>query len=256
MTTGFWENIATTFQQTAFAGPMVLAVPVAIIAGLVSFASPCVIPLLPGYFAFVTGMSGTEAEGRTTARLLTGVSLFVMGFAAVFVLLGVVFGSLGRALRPWSAVMVPVMGVAVVVMGLVFLGWIPGLQRERRLQVAPRRGVWGAPLLGVTFGLGWAPCIGPTLATVLSLSLDQASAARGAGLAAAYAAGLGIPFVLIALGAHRSALAVRFLREHRVAIMRIGGAMLLIIGLALITGLWDRWTQSLQGLIGGFVTVI
>lgn len=256
MTTGFWEDLARVFQETAFAGPMLLAVPVAILAGMVSFASPCVIPLLPGYFAFVSGMTGASTGERSKAVLLTGVGLFVLGFSAVFVLLGVAFGALGVAVRPWMAVIMPVMGAVVVLMGLSFLGWIPGLQRERRMHLAPRQGLLGAPLLGIVFGLGWAPCIGPTLATVLSLSLNEASAPRGALLAAAYAAGLGVPFLLIALGAHRSTKAVTFLREHRVAIMRTGGAMLVLIGLALMTGLWTTWTQSLQGFIGGFVTVI
>lgn len=256
MSGGFWQDLASTFQETAFSGPMLLAVPVATIAGVVSFASPCVIPLLPGYFAFVTGMSGASTGQRSRAVLLTGVALFVLGFSAVFVLLGVAFGSLGVAIRPWLSVVMPVTGALVVLMGLSFLGWIPGLQRERRLHLAPRQGLLGAPILGIVFGLGWAPCIGPTLATVLSLSLNEASALRGALLAAAYAAGLGIPFVLIALGAQRSTAAVTFLRHHRVAIMRIGGGMLVLIGVALMTGLWTAWTQSLQGLIGGFVTVI
>lgn len=256
MSAGFWQDLASTFQETAFSGPMLLAVPVAILAGIVSFASPCVIPLLPGYFAFVTGMSGASTGERSKAVLLTGVGLFVLGFSVVFVLLGVAFGSLGLAIRPWLSVVMPVMGAVVVLMGLSFLGWIPGLQRERRIRLAPRQGLLGAPLLGIVFGFGWAPCIGPTLATVLSLSLSEASALRGALLAAAYAAGLGIPFLLIALGAHRSTAAVTFLRQHRVAIMRVGGAMLVLIGIALMTGLWTAWTRSLQGLIGGFVTVI
>jgi cytochrome c-type biogenesis protein len=253
---GFWQDVATAFQETAFAGPMLLAVPVATVAGMVSFASPCVIPLLPGYFAFLTGMTGASTGQRSKTVLLTGVGLFVLGFSVVFVLLGVAFGSLGVAVRPWLNVIIPLLGGVVVLMGLSFLGWIPGMQRERRIHLAPRQGLLGAPLLGIVFGLGWAPCIGPTLATVLSLSLNEASALRGAILAAAYAAGLGIPFLLIGLGAHRSTAAVTFLRQHRVAIMRIGGGMLILIGIALMTGLWTTWTQSVQGLIGGFVTVI
>ncbi|WP_307844421.1 cytochrome c biogenesis CcdA family protein [Actinotalea solisilvae] len=256
MSGGFWQDLAQAFQETAFAGPMLLAIPVAILAGVVSFASPCVVPLLPGYFAFVTGMSGAAAGQRSRGLLLTGVGLFVLGFSVVFVVLGVAVGSLGEAIRPWQGVITPVMGGVVVLMGLAFIGWIPGLQQERRLRLAPRQGLAGAPLLGAVFALGWAPCIGPTLATVLSLSLNEASASRGALLAAAYAAGLGIPFLLIALGAHHSTAAVTFLRSHRLAIMRIGGAMLILIGAALMTGLWNTWTQSLQALIGGFVTVV
>ncbi len=189
MSSGSWQDLASAFQETAFAGPMLLALPVALLAGMVSFASPCVIPLLPGYFAFVTGMTGSSTGQRSKTLLLTGVGLFVLGFSAVFVLLGVAVGSLGAAIRTWQDVITPVIGIVVVLMGLSFLGWIPGLQRERRLHLVPRQGLAGAPLLGAVFALGWAPCIGPTLAAVLSLSLNEASASRGAVLAAAYAAG-------------------------------------------------------------------
>lgn len=265
---------------TVLGGSMLLAVPLAVLAGLVSFASPCVLPLVPGYLGYVTGMAGAsratapapagpQGGGVATAtapapaladvgrgRLLAGVGLFVAGFTLVFVAFGVLAGSLGAALVQWSDVVTRVLGVVVVVMGLAFLGWLPFGRTERRLHVAPRAGLWGAPLLGVVFGLGWAPCIGPTLVAVYTLALDGASAGRGAVLSVAYCVGLGLPFLLVALGLERSRRALAFLRRHRVAVMRIGGGVLVAVGLALVTGLWGVWTQSLQGLVSGFETVL
>lgn len=272
---------------TVLGGSMLLAVPIAVLAGLVSFASPCVLPLVPGYLGYVTGMAGASRAAGTDARpgpdgasgasggaggvavapaprladvhrgrLLAGVGLFVAGFTLVFVLFGVLAGTLGAALAQWSDVVTRVLGVVVVLMGLAFLGWLPLGQRERRLHLAPRAGLWGAPLLGVVFGLGWAPCIGPTLVAVYTLALDGASAGRGAVLSVAYCVGLGLPFLLVALGLERSQRALGFLRRHRVVVMRVGGGVLVAVGLALVTGLWGAWTQSLQGLVGGFETVL
>ncbi len=277
------STVLADVTDTVLGGSMLLAVPLAVLAGLVSFASPCVLPLVPGYLGYVTGMAGASrsagAAGPRTAvaaaqggaatatatptladvgrgRLLAGVGLFVAGFTLVFVLFGVLAGSLGAALVQWSDVVTRVLGVVVVLMGLAFLGWLPLGQTERRLHVAPRAGLWGAPLLGVVFGLGWAPCIGPTLVAVYTLALDGASAGRGAVLSVAYCLGLGLPFLLVALGLERSRRALAFLRRHRVAVMRIGGGVLVAVGLALVTGLWGAWTQSLQGLVGGFETVL
>ena len=274
-------GIGDTFQQVVFSGSMLAAVPLAMIAGLVSFASPCVLPLVPGYLGYVTGMAaaprralvpaeGTPSSGTASSalaapttladvgrgRMVLGVSLFVIGFTAVFVVFGVLAGSLGAALAQWSDVITRALGLVVIAMGLVFLGWVPMAQRERRLRLAPTAGLWGAPLLGVVFGLGWAPCIGPTLVAVYTLALDEGSAARGAVLSIAYCVGLGLPFVLIALGFDRSAGALRLLREHRLLVMRLGGAILVLVGIALVSGLWASWTQSLQGLIGGFEPVV
>ncbi|WP_152187479.1 cytochrome c biogenesis CcdA family protein [Georgenia satyanarayanai] len=265
-----WDGIAETFQATVLSGSLLAAVPVALLAGAVSFASPCVLPLIPGYVGYLGGMAGTlgHAPGGTgraataartstgQGRLLLGVLLFVLGFSAVFVLLGVVFGALGVALAPWLDVITRVMGVVVILMGLAFMGAVPFLQRERRLHLSPRAGLWGAPLLGVVFGLGWAPCIGPTLSAVLLLSLDGGDPARGALLAAAYCLGLGVPFVVIALLYSRTTRAMGFLRRHRLTIMRVGGAMLVLVGLALVTGLWGHFAGWVQGLVAGFVTVV
>ncbi|MCV2394873.1 cytochrome c biogenesis protein CcdA [Actinotalea sp. M2MS4P-6] len=265
---------------------MLLAVPLAVVAGLVSFASPCVLPLVPGYLGFVSGMAASGAAaparngtsgadgsgaggagggtGRTggtltevrRSRLLLGVALFVAGFTVVFVVLGVLAGSVGQALLRYADTITMVLGVVVIVMGLVFAGWLPIAQRERRLHVAPTAGLWGAPLLGLVFGLGWVPCIGPTLVAVYTLALDQASGGRGAVLSVAYCVGLGLPFLLVALGLERSQRVLGVLRTHRVAVMRIGGGLLVLIGIALVTGLWGMVTESLQSLIGGFEPVV
>ncbi|WP_372592894.1 cytochrome c biogenesis CcdA family protein [Actinotalea sp.] len=253
---------ASGVQDTVLSGSMLLALPLAVLAGLVSFASPCVLPLVPGYLGFVTGMAGSSAGGArrlsqvARTRMVLGVGLFIGGFTLVFVTFGVLAGTLGSALLRYSDPITRVLGVVVVLMGLAFAGWVPFAQRERRWHVSPRAGVWGAPLLGIVFGLGWAPCIGPTLVAVYTLALDQASAGRGAVLSVAYCLGLGLPFVLIALGLERSARVLGVLRRHPVAIMRTGGIVLILVGLALVTGLWGVWTQSLQGLVGGFEPVV
>ncbi|PZR51822.1 cytochrome c biogenesis protein CcdA [Xylanimonas oleitrophica] len=252
------------FATTAWSGSMLLAVPVALLAGLVSFASPCVLPLVPGYVGYVSGMAaagaGPSAPGsrRSPARgrVVAGVGLFVLGFTAVFVTLMAAAGALGGYLVRWEDVIQRVLGVVVVLMGLAFLGGVPFLQRERRLHVSPRTGLWGAPVLGFVFGLGWTPCIGPTLASVQALALDEASVARGVALGVAYCVGLGVPFLLVALSLQSSERMLGFLRRHRLAIMRVGGGLLVLIGLALVSGLWGMVTRSLQGWVSGFGTVI
>lgn len=254
--TAWLDQLATAFQEAVLSGPMLAALPVALVAGLVSFASPCVLPLVPGYLGYVGGMTGVDLGDAPRGRLLGGVLLFVAGFSAVFVALSVAFGWLGIALLAWQDIITRVLGLVVVLMGLAFIGWVPFLQRERRIHVSPRSGLWGAPVLGVVFGLGWAPCMGPTLAAVLSLAWGGADPTRGAVLALAYSAGLGVPFVLVALAFRRSARALGFLRRHRLAIMRAGGAVLVAVGLALVTGLWGEWVGGLQGLVDGFVTVV
>ena len=151
------------------------------------------------------------------------------------------------------------LGVVVALLGLAFLGFVPFLQRERRMHLAPRAGVWAAPVLGLTFGLGWTPCIGPTLAAILALSLGDGSAARGALLAAVFCLGLGLPFLLVALGVERMSRAMALVRRHRVAVTRVGGGLLVVLGLAMVTGVWGAWAGWLQGLLtgtNGFVPVV
>lgn len=260
------DQLGDLFQRTVLDGSMVAALPVAALAGLVSFASPCVLPLLPGYVGYLGGMAGSgtqagpraggSARGGGAPRLLAGVLLFVAGFSAVFVLLGVVFSLAGIALQAWMGTLLRVLGVGVVLLGLAFMGAVPWLQGERRLHAAPRAGLWGAPLLGVTFGLGWAPCIGPTLAAVLTLALSGGDPARGATLALAYCLGLGVPFVLLAMLLTRSTRVLAWLRRHRRTIQLVGGGLLVLLGLALVTGLWAQLSGYLQGLVAGFETVV
>lgn len=257
-------SIGETFATTAFSGAMALAIPVALLAGFISFASPCVLPLVPGYLGFVSGLSASSvsdpgATGKKTAgrgRLLLGVSLFVLGFTVVYVAIGIVSGTVGSFLVRWEDVITRVLGVVVIVMGLAFIGAVPFLQRERRIHVSPRASLWGAPLLGFAFGLGWAPCMGPTLVAINALAFQEGSALRGGILAVAYCIGLGLPFLLIALGLQSSKRGVAFLRKHRLAVMRIGGALLVLVGLALVTGLWGELTRSMQGLISGTETLV
>ncbi|MEU7893546.1 cytochrome c biogenesis protein CcdA [Nonomuraea sp. NPDC049152] len=233
-------------------GSLLLAVPIAVLAGLVSFLSPCVLPLVPGYLSYVTGMSADPKRGR----LVLGTGLFVAGFAVVFVAGGALFGGLGSALYGSADVITKIVGVLTIVLGLAFLGVIPGLMRDVRIHRVPNAGLAGAPLLGVVFGLGWTPCIGPTLAVVLSLGYNEGSAARGAFLAVAYALGLGLPFVIAALAYSKALRTFRAIRKHSRLITRIGGGMLVTVGLLLVTGFWGQIIAGMQTWIGGFEPVI
>lgn len=251
------QGLGGTFADTVLSGSLLAAIPVALIAGLISFVSPCVVPLVPGYLGYVSGMAGASATGGSAARasrprLVLGVAMFVAGFTTVFVVLGVAFASLGARVGGQLDTITRVLGVLVVVMGFVFLGAVPFMQRERRVHVSPKAGMWGAPLLGVVFGLGWTPCIGPTLAAVLTLSLSEATATRGVILAVVYSLGLGLPFLVLALWIERSRAILDWLRRHRLALMRTGGAVLVVLGLLLVTGLWGQITTHMQQWIDGF----
>lgn len=239
-------------SQTMAGGSLLVATPIAMAAGVVSFLSPCVLPLVPGYLSYVTGMSGDARRGR----MALGSALFVLGFAVVFVLGGALFGGLGQVLFGNSELITRILGAVTIVLGLAFLGVIPGTGRDLRVHRLPAAGLAGAPLLGVVFGLGWTPCIGPTLAVVLTLSVDQGSAPRGAVLAFAYALGLGLPFVATGLAYRRALHAFAAVRRHSRLITRVGGGMLVAVGLLLVTGLWTELIAGLQGWIGGFEPVI
>jgi cytochrome c-type biogenesis protein len=239
-------------------GTIILAFGLAFAAGVIAFASPCVLPLAPGYLSFVTGLTGSElADGdRGRGRVLAGSLLFVLGFSVVFISYGALFGGIGAALLPYQDVINRVLGIVIIALGIAFMGFIPGMQREWRIHVMPRWGVAGAPLLGIVFGLGWTPCIGPTLAAVQGLAFTQASAARGALLSLAYCLGLGLPFVLLAVAFTRTARAVAFLRAHSEAILRIGGALLIVVGVLLVTGAWTAFTVWLRVTLPGFETAL
>jgi cytochrome c-type biogenesis protein len=250
--------VGTTFSGLVTDGPLLVAAAVAMLVGLISFASPCVLPLVPGYLSYVAGLVGTGVPGRapgSTAvdtrsprtRMVAGALLFVLGFTVVFVAFGTAFGGLGRLLAQHAETLDRVFGVVTIVVGLAFLGRLPFLQRTARLSVRPVAGLAGAPLLGIVFGLGWTPCLGPTLAAVYSLAFSQATATRGAILGVAYCIGLGVPFVLVALGARWAMGATGFLRAHAQTVTRVGGAVLVLVGLLLVTGAWTElmgWLRS------------
>ncbi|MEI4270170.1 cytochrome c biogenesis protein CcdA [Klenkia sp. LSe6-5] len=267
--------MGSTFAGLVTDGPLLVAAAVSALVGLISFASPCVLPLVPGYLSYVTGLVGSGARTRTPrpdgdgggavatavraderpprGRMVVGAVLFVLGFTAVFVSFGAAFGGLGRWLAVYNDEITRVMGGVTVLVGLGFLGWIPFLQRTKKLSLKPAAGLAGAPLLGVVFGLGWTPCLGPTLGAVNSLAFSEATAARGAFLGVAYCLGLGIPFVLVALGARWAVGATTFLRRHAAAVSRFGGAVLVVVGLLLLTGLWGEgmlWFRSWLGSTG------
>jgi cytochrome c-type biogenesis protein len=249
--------------ETVASGSLILAMLLAFAAGIVSFASPCVLPLAPGYLSYVTGLTGAEIAGEerggtTTvvvkSRVLLGSVLFVLGFSVVFVSYGLLFGGLGSLLLEYQMVISRILGVIVIVMGLSFMGVIPGMQREWRMHRMPSYSVWGAPVLGVLFGLGWTPCIGPALTAVQSLAFTEGSAARGALLSFVYCLGLGLPFILLGLLFRQAAGALAWVRRHYTLIMRLGGGLLVAIGVLLVSGLWDSITIWMRTLVPGFET--
>jgi len=242
--------MADWFQATAGSGSMLLAIPVAILAGLVSFFSPCVIPLLPGYLSYATGLSGADLaeEGAGTVhrgRLVVGSTLFVFGFSVVFVGLGVLSANVSRWFFVNQRTLTIVLGLLAILLGLAFMGLVPFFQRDFRIHTVPAVGLAAAPLLGFLFGLGWTPCIGPTLAVILGLAANEGGA-RGGVLLAFYSLGLGLPFVLAALAWRRAIGTFAFIRRHQQWVTRIGGLMLILVGVMLLTGWWDmavRWLQ-------------
>lgn len=231
-----------------------LALPVALLAGLVSFASPCVFPLVPGYIGYVAGASADEQS--SPARVVGGTTLFVAGFSVVFLLMAFFAGGVGHWLVQHSDVLARVMGGFVVLMGVMFLGWVPGADRQWRLPLNPSRGVWGAPLLGVVFSFGWAPCIGPVFASVLALGGIGGSTGRAVTLAAAYCAGLGVPFVIAAWGMTKGMNVFEPLRRHQRTVQRFGGALLVAVGALLMTGWWNVLVDAMRAPFQGFGTVL
>ncbi|MDQ3732798.1 MAG: cytochrome c biogenesis protein CcdA [Actinomycetota bacterium] len=274
-------DLGDTFKDTVADGPLLVAMAVSLLVGTISFFSPCVLPLVPGYLSYVAGLAGTDVatSDKATAiaavpsdvtrssvssattvraaavrgRMVAGALLFVLGFTVVFTSFGAAFGGLGRVLLEQQRVITIVLGAITVVLGLAFLGLIPLLSRQWRWRRLPRAGLVGAPLLGVVFGLGWTPCLGPTLGAINSLAFTEASAWRGALLGFTYCLGLGIPFVLTALGAGRALRVSDFARRHAETVMKIGGGFLILIGILLVTGAWDQamnWLRAWLASVG------
>ena len=245
-------DVGLWFRDTVLSGSLVLALPVALVAGLVSFFSPCVVPLLPGYLSYATGLSGVDLEQARRGRMVLGSLLFVLGFSFVFVVLGTLSGALGDWLFRYTRQISIALGFFTILVGVAFIGLVPWLQRDVRIHRVPAVGLAAAPLLGVLFGLGWTPCIGPTLSAVQALALHEGTATRGAVLSVAYSLGLGIPFLLAGLAFRRTLGAVRWVRRHQAWVTRAGGVMLIVVGLLLVTGLWDQWVADLRSVVTGF----
>ena len=238
------------FQESVLSGSLVIALPVALLAGLVSFFSPCVIPLLPGYLSYATGLSGADLADAKRGRMLAGSILFVLGFGAVFVSLGALTGYFGSLayLRTNADQLQVWLGLVVIVLGLLFAfgGSLPFFQRDLRVHKLPGVGLAAAPVIGFLFGLGWTPCIGPTLGAILTLGVNEATAPRSAVLAGAYTVGLGLPFIAAGLAYRRALGAFSFIRRHQVWVTRLGGLMMVLVGLLLVTGWWAWMVNWLQ----------
>ncbi len=250
-----------SFASIASTGPLALAVLVAALAGLVSFLSPCVLPLVPGYLSYVTGLAGadlaaatgTGATGtgavRVRGRMLAGAALFVAGFTAVFLCTGLLVAQAGVVLLAHERLIETVIGVVVIVLGLGYAGVIPGLNREYRIRALPAAGLAGAPVLGAVFALSWTPCLGPTLSAVLGLA-SFGGTGRAVPLLIAYCLGLGLPFIAFGLGFRRLLGLFAVVRRHSVWVTRLGGALLVLVGLALASGGWLDFVNWLRATVG------
>lgn len=254
--TDLLRDLPHIFTATILDGSLLLAMAVAAAAGIVAFVSPCVLPVVPGYLGYVSGIAGQREAGERTGRLAAGAFLFVLGFAVIFMVMGGFVGALGYTLQAYSTWINRIAGAIVILMGLLFIGLFPRLSGEKRIAKRPDAGLWGAPLMGMIFGFSWTPCIGPTFAAVTSLALDGGSATRGALLALAYSLGLGLPFIAFALLFDRALTWSAWLKRHRTTVTVLGGVLLIVIGTLLMTGQWAAWMGQLSLLTGEYTTVV
>lgn len=236
--------------QVILEGSLLIAIPLSLLAGILTFISPCVLPLVPGYLGYVSGSAAPKS------KVLAGSALFVLGFTAVFVSLGVLAGTAGLVFLARNQWIQMILGALVIILGLAMIGQFSFLQRSIKLPYSPKVGLAGAPLLGVVFALGWTPCIGPTLSAVLVLASDSGDPIRGGILATFYSLGIGIPFILIAAGFGWAAKSVGFVKRHIRGFNLFGGSVLVVIGLAMATGLWGRFMLWMQEVTGGFQLVL
>ncbi|TQM30265.1 cytochrome c-type biogenesis protein [Nocardia bhagyanarayanae] len=267
-------SVGDSFQQTAATGPLLLALGACLLAGLVSFASPCVVPLVPGYLSYLAGLVGAEAPPATAEsaksrsavavaqrgaklRVAGAAGLFVAGFTVVFVLAtATVFGVI-QTLNVNRELLQRVGGVVTILMGLVFVGLVPALQRDTRMEPRRLTSIVGAPLLGGVFALGWTPCLGPTLSGVMAVSAgtEGTTAVRGVALIVAYCLGLGLPFVILAFGSAGALRGVGWLRRNSRTIQIVGGILLVAVGVALVTGAWDQFVAWVRDAFVSEVTL-
>jgi cytochrome c-type biogenesis protein len=237
------------FVEQIFSGFLLTAFPFAFIAGLISFLSPCVLPLVPGYLSFAAGFSVSRG------KVLLGSFLFVLGFSAVFVSFGAIFGGLGNTLSANEEIISRILGVVTIFLGFIFYGRFP-FSPTIRPKMRTTGGLLGAPLLGVLFGIGWTPCIGPALAAVQTLAFQESSATRGAVLSFGYCLGLGLPFILSGLSIDKSAKLRSIIYRRGDIISKIGGIFLITLGLLQVLGLWGQLMNSMRSLISDFIPVI
>lgn len=259
-----WTPVAAASADRIQDGSLLVAAAIAFAAGVVSFLSPCVLPLVPAYLSYTTGMSAADLRGEgdvpptaeALRRVVLGTLGFVGGTALVFVSFGALFGSFGDAMQRHAIGLSQIFGVVTIILGLLLAGVfsrVGFLNRDIRIHKLPGKGLWAAPLLGVTFALGWTPCIGPTLGVVLGLaaSTDGASAARGATLSAVYCLGLGVPLLITGLAFDRAMSAFAVVKRHYQGIMVVSGGMLVVLGVLQVTGVWAQWMGELQTRFGG-----
>jgi cytochrome c-type biogenesis protein len=235
-------------------GTLALALPIAFAAGLLAFLSPCVLPLVPGYLGYVTG--ATSTDGMRRGRTLIGASLFVLGFSAVFLGIVVLSGSVGMFFLRYEELLQRIGGIVIIVLGLAFIGQVTFLQRQLKPSWRPRAGLAGAPLLGAVFAIGWTPCIGPTIGAVIALASYEGNAGRAALVGLFYCLGLGIPFLLVALGFGWVGSSVAWVRRHIRVFNIVGGALLIAMGVLMVTGLWSALMSNFLGVVSGFAPAL